>query len=89
MKGEHGRGFAVVAQEVGNLASMSDKILSASREQTLGLKQINEAITQLDKNTQESVITAEEMADSGHKLDKSSSTLRAEVEKLLQIVRGQ
>ena len=81
--------FSSIDKHSEEAALMSDKILSASREQTLGLKQINEAIAQLDKNTQESVITAEEMSDAGKNLDQNSSVLRNEVVKLIDMVKGE
>jgi methyl-accepting chemotaxis protein-1 (serine sensor receptor) len=75
--GEHGKGFAVVAAEVAekagklleqmvpNIKKTSDlvqEITAASEEQSTGVKQINGAVTQLNKATQTNAASSEELA---------------------------
>merc|ERR1711879_874723 len=64
--GEAGKGFAVVAQEVRNLAARSaeaakeikELVENASKEQQAGIIQINDAINNLDQQTQENASIA-------------------------------
>jgi len=48
--GEQGRGFAVIAGEVRNLSQRS---ADAAKEQSSGMEQINQAVTQMDEVTQQ------------------------------------
>ena len=66
----------------------SEQIQSASREQAGGIKQINEAITQLDRATQENAATAEQTASASEELAAQTQVLSTIVSELLKVVKG-
>lgn len=70
---------AVVAnvQEVGNLIQM---ITSATKEQAIGIAQVNEAVTQLDTVTQQNAALVEESAASSDGLNNSASSVARAVQ---------
>jgi aerotaxis receptor len=70
---------AVVAnvQEVGNLIQM---ITSATKEQAIGISQVNEAVTQLDTVTQQNAALVEESAASADGLNDSASSVARAVQ---------
>jgi aerotaxis receptor len=77
------RGAGGTLQEVmtsaTQLAAMVQQIASATREQSLGISQVNEAVTQLDTVTQQNAALVEESAASALALDSSAQTLKAAV----------
>ena len=70
---------AVVAnvQEVGNLIQM---ITSATKEQAIGIAQVNEAVTQLDTVTQQNAALVEESAASADGLNDSAASVSRAVQ---------
>jgi hypothetical protein len=93
-KSEHG---ALMSQRVsGNLTEILDKVLkldllvkditSGSKEQAEGIIQVNQAINQLDKVTQENAATAEETASASTELRMSSDQLDSTITQMIGIV---
>jgi methyl-accepting chemotaxis protein len=84
--GEAGKGFAVVASEVRKLAKivpdiqktagLMQEISSASMEQSVGTRQVQESMTQLDQVIQSNSAAAEELAAASEELAGHSATLR-------------
>eukprot|EP01030_Chromulinospumella_sphaerica_P035001 gene35001-biopygen28340 len=64
-------------QEMGNLIQM---ITSATKEQAVGISQVNEAVTQLDTVTQQNAALVEESAASADGLNNSASSVSRAVQ---------
>jgi methyl-accepting chemotaxis protein len=64
------------------------EIANASREQSQGLAQVNIAVTQMDKVTQNNAASAEETASSSAELHAQSDSLKALVQGLQEMVAG-
>ncbi len=64
-------------QEVGNLIQM---ITSATKEQAIGISQVNEAVTQLDTVTQQNAALVEESAASSDGLNGSAASVSRAVQ---------
>ena len=65
-----------------------NSILRASQDQASGISQINNAVIQLDKATQENAATAEETASSSEELSAQAENLNGMVRELTAIVTG-
>jgi aerotaxis receptor len=64
-------------REVGELIQI---ITNATKEQSLGISQVNEAVTHLDTVTQQNAALVEESAASSHDLSTSAVTLARAVQ---------
>jgi methyl-accepting chemotaxis protein len=82
----------VLGAIVGDVAQVSDLvggISTASQEQAQGVEQINVAISELDKVTQNNAANSEESAAAAEELSAQSENLRNMVGELLALVGGQ
>jgi methyl-accepting chemotaxis protein len=77
---------AVSTSEVGGLVS---EISVASKEQAQGIGQINKAVADLDRITQENASTAEESASAAEELNAQSAQMKSVVGRLVVIIQGQ
>lgn len=66
----------------------ANQVLSASKEQGVGLNQISTAMSQLDKATQENAATAEETASMSEELGGQAETLNKTVDDMVLLVEG-
>lgn len=66
----------------------ANQVLSASKEQGIGLKQISIAMSQLDKATQENAATAEQTASMSEELGGQTETLNKTVDDMVVLVEG-
>lgn len=73
------------SRQVDELAA---EVASASREQTLGITQINAAVGQMDKVTQSNAASAEESAAAAEELNAQAETMKQSVAELLRLVGG-
>ncbi len=73
------------ARQVDDLAS---EVASASREQTLGITQINTAVGQMDKVTQSNAASAEESAAAAQELSAQAEMMKLAVVELMQLAGG-
>ncbi|HEY1173133.1 MAG TPA: methyl-accepting chemotaxis protein [Verrucomicrobiae bacterium] len=64
------------------------EIAGASREQSTGISQVNEAVTQMDKVTQGNAASAEESAAAAEELHAQAAALKGAVEQLQALVGG-
>jgi aerotaxis receptor len=64
-----------VVQAVQRVCAMVQQISNATREQSLGISQVNEAVTRLDGITQQNAALVEESAASAHSLQGSAASL--------------
>jgi len=67
---------------------MSGEISAASDEQSRGIEQINVAVTEMDKITQDNAANAEESASSSEQLSAQSEELFGFIEVLIELVTG-
>jgi methyl-accepting chemotaxis protein len=73
------------SSKVGDLVA---EIATASKEQSVGIKQISAAISEMDKVTQQNAATAEESAAASQEMNAQADQMKAIVRDLLAIVAG-
>ncbi len=72
----------------GKVNQLIAEIAAASREQSQGVGQVNQAVQQMDRVTQGNAAAAEESAASAEELSSQSEQLRGIVNELVTLVRG-
>ena len=80
--------FEKVTDSAGKVANLVSEIAAASKEQAQGIDQINMAISQMDKVTQQTAANASQGAGFAEKLHQQSENLKAMVADLTRIVGG-
>ncbi len=73
---ETGRALQSIITEVAEININVQAIVEASREQAIGLKEINNAINLMDQNTQQNAAMVEESNAASHGLAKEAGALR-------------
>lgn len=76
---EAGKTMDDVVSSVKHVTDIMSEIMSASREQSTGIEQVNQAISQMDQVTQQNAALVEEAA-------AASQSLREQADKLAQVV---
>lgn len=79
-------GLSEILNKVREVDRLVGEVASASREQSEGLAQINTAISQMDKVTQNNAATAEESAAAAEELNAQSVELRKSSAKLVNLI---
>ena len=95
-KVEQGNGYVVetakyLKEILGSAQTVADgahQVLVASQEQSSGIKQINEAMSNLDKATQQNASMAEETASTSEELTAQTETLTGLVDSLVTMMEG-
>ncbi len=77
-----------IAGDVAQVADLLDGITRASSEQAQGVEQINTAVSQMDKVTQQNAAGAEESASAAEQLSAQAQTVKGMVEELTALVGG-
>ncbi|GAA4348229.1 methyl-accepting chemotaxis protein [Variovorax defluvii] len=77
--GEAGRTMEEVVASVRRVTDIIGEITAASHEQTLGIEQINQAITQMDQVTQQNAALVEEAAAAAASMQEQAGQLVASV----------
>jgi len=72
---EAGKTMQEIVQGIGRVTDIMSEIASASAEQTTGIEQVNEAITQMDGVTQQNAALVEEAAAAASALQEQATTL--------------
>ncbi len=72
----------------GKISQLIDEIATASQEQAHGISQINMAVTEMDKVTQQQAATAEESASASEELNAQAEQMKALVADLVTVVGG-
>ena len=80
--------FTTIQGQVHELESLISEISTASREQSDGITQISQAVSQLDRVNQSNTTMAEEEAANATTLSEQSHILAATVGRLLMLVGG-
>ncbi len=78
--------FTAVAESGGKVGSLVAEIAGASKEQSNGINQINLAVSEMDKVTQQNSAASEESAAASEELDAQSNDLLRVVDELAAIV---
>ncbi len=76
---------ALNAEKVGELVG---EIAAASSEQAQGIEQVNIAVTEMDKVTQQNAANAEESASASEELNAQAEELKGFVSELMEMVEG-
>jgi CHASE3 domain sensor protein len=72
----------------GKVNQLVDEIATASDEQAHGVDQINTAVAEMDKVTQQTAASAEESASASEELNAQAMQMRGFVEELMTVVGG-
>ncbi|PKN45861.1 MAG: methyl-accepting chemotaxis protein, partial [Deltaproteobacteria bacterium HGW-Deltaproteobacteria-16] len=80
--------FCEVAEVAAKVGSLVDEIAIASGEQTSGLDQVNAAITEIDRVTQQTAASSEEAASASEELSAQAEYMKNHVEDLAVLVSG-
>jgi methyl-accepting chemotaxis protein len=68
-----------IVDSVSKVTSIMAEIQSASDEQTLGISQINEAVRQMDNNTQQNAALVEQAAAAAGSMQSQAASLASAV----------
>ena len=72
----------------GKVAQLIDEIAAASQEQAQGIGQINQAVSEMDKVTQQTAATAEESASASEELTAQANQMKGYVSDLASVIGG-
>lgn len=81
-------GFGTVAEKAAKVGELVGEISAASKEQAQGINQVNVAVTEMDKVTQQNAANAEESASASEELSAQAEQMKAMVNELVSIVGG-
>jgi methyl-accepting chemotaxis protein len=80
------RAFAEVTDSTGKVGALVAEIAAASSEQSQGIGQINTAVTEMDKVTQQNAATAEESASAAEEMNAQAEQMKSFVGELVAMV---
>ena len=86
--GQADSAFSEVASSASKVAELLAEISIGSSEQSEGIEQINKAIAEMDKITQQNAATAENSAGSSVDLQSETATMKKAVEELIRLISG-
>lgn len=78
-----------IVEKVRHVDLLVAQIALASHEQSQGIAQVNQAVSQMDKVTQTNAATAEESASASEELNSQAAVLKSAANELLALVGGQ
>jgi methyl-accepting chemotaxis protein len=80
--------FGEVAKSTAKVGELVGEIAAASSEQAQGITQVNTAVTEVDKVTQQNAASAEESASAAEEMNAQAEQMRAYVGELIAMVGG-
>jgi len=80
--------FAEVATSAAKVGSLVGEIAAASNEQAQGIEQVNLAVTEMDKITQQTAASAEESASASEVMNAQAEQMKIMVNEIISIVGG-
>ncbi len=80
--------FSKVEQSAMKVAELLGEIAAASKEQAEGIDQVNVAVADMDKVTQQNAANAEESASASEEMNAQAEQMNAMVKALVTLVRG-
>ncbi len=88
ISGEVGTALEAIVVDVKSVSELITGIAQASQEQAQGVDQVNTAVAQMDKVTQQNAAGAEESASAAEQLSAQATATNALVDELVVLVRG-
>lgn len=88
LSGKVGRRLGEILEKVHQVEVLIAEVASASKEQSLGISQVNLAVGQMDKVTQSNAASAEESASAAEELHAQAESMKGSVGELLALVHG-
>ncbi len=86
--GEVAKVLAEIVQSIGKTTDLVGEIAAASGEQAQGIDQVNTAVSQMDKVTQQNAASAEESASASEELSAQAESMNQIVAELVALVGG-
>ncbi|MGE5258633.1 MAG: methyl-accepting chemotaxis protein, partial [Hyphomicrobiales bacterium] len=80
--------FGNVADSAGKVAELLAEIAAASREQSQGIDQVNSAMGDMDKVTQQNAANAQESSSAAVELSSQADQMKVMVEDLIELIGG-
>jgi methyl-accepting chemotaxis protein len=80
--------FSEVATSAGKVGSLVGEIAAASSEQAQGIEQVNIAVNEMDKITQQTAASAEESASASEVMNAQAEQMKELVTEMISIVGG-
>jgi len=80
--------FAEVTASSGKVGELVGEIAAASDEQARGIEQVNSAVSEMDKVTQQNAATAEESSAASEEMNTQAEHIREMVAELVSLVEG-
>ncbi|MDX2111958.1 MAG: methyl-accepting chemotaxis protein [Verrucomicrobiota bacterium] len=74
--------------KVKTVDELSAEVAQSSQEQSLGIQEVNKAITEIDRITQSNAANAEESASASEQLNAQALTVRDTIRQLLSLIDG-
>ena len=87
--GEVGKALGAIVGDVTKVTELINGITKASQEQAQGVDQVNTAVAQMDKVTQQTASGAEESASAAEQLSAQAQNVKGMVDDLSALVGGQ
>ncbi len=82
------KAFGEVAESAGKVGELVSEIAAASKEQSQGIDQVNTAVSEMDKVTQNNAANAEESAAASEELNAQAEQMMGFVNDLVTLVTG-
>lgn len=79
-------GLHRIVEKVGRVDELVEQIATASSEQSRGVAQVNNAMTQIDRSAQSTAAEADQSAMAAQRLDEQARSLRSAVDDLMSYV---
>ena len=80
--------FRANADISGKIGHLVEEIAAASQEQAEGISQVNKAVADMDRVTQQTAATAEESASAAEEMNAQAQQMRGYVEELTVVIGG-
>jgi len=80
--------FKSVGAQAGEVTGLVSEVAEASGEQSRGIEQISQAVTEMDRVTQSNAARADESAGEAHRLSRQAEHLSAAVNKVVALMHG-
>jgi hypothetical protein len=88
VSGAVGASLAAIVEQASQVSGLIEGIARASQEQAQGVEQVNTAVSQMDKVTQQNAAGAEESASAAEQLSAQAETVKGAVSELSALVSG-
>ncbi len=80
--------FSAIASSSKKIGALVDEIATASHEQSLGIVQISQAVTEMDSETQNLAANSDQLASTSNELLQQTATLQQNIVRLMALVDG-